>query len=31
MTKMPASEIEDRVSVAMNCGTMINVHTTYPL
>jgi hypothetical protein len=31
VTKMLASAIEDRVRVTMICGTMLSVHTTYPL
>jgi hypothetical protein len=30
-TKMPALAIEDRVRVTMISGTMLSVHTTYPL
>jgi hypothetical protein len=31
MIKMPASIIEDWVRVGMISGTMLSVHTTYPL
>jgi hypothetical protein len=31
VTKMLASVIEDRMRVTMICGTMLSVHTTYPL
>jgi hypothetical protein len=31
MMKMLASAIEDRVRVTMTSGTMLSMHTTYPL
>jgi hypothetical protein len=31
VTKMLASAIEDRLRVTMISGTMLSVHTTYPL
>jgi hypothetical protein len=31
VTKMLTLAIEDRMRVTMICGTMLSVHTTYPL